>query len=168
MMLALAGGGISAMKMAGPLPPPFSLFLARRKRENGPCTVQKRKRRIAPAGGAKDGGRARGASSGYACLLPAAWCGRGFWWLTNGLSPLFAAANLVYDERKRPKGLRPPAFCYAETWLPPLRPGLPPDNQSARMFFGYFLSRKYHFAALAARMASVSSGVTLKRSPQMP
>ncbi len=60
------------------------------------------------------------------------------------------------------------SFCYAETKLPSLRLGLPPDCRSARKFFGYFLSRKYHFAAFAARMASVSSGVTLKRSPQMP
>ena len=148
-------------------PPIFSFSCQKKKRKravHGP----KEKKKDRPCGGAKDGGRARGASSGYACLLPAAWCGRGFWWLTNGLSPLFAAANLVYDERKRPKGLRPPAFCCAETWLPPLQPGSSPDCRSARMFFGYFLSRKYHFAALAARMASVSSGVTLKRSPQMP
>ena len=40
----LRAGEDTAMKMAGSLHPPFSLFLARRKRENGPCTVQKRKR----------------------------------------------------------------------------------------------------------------------------
>ena len=31
-----------------------------------------------------------------------------------------------------------------------------------------FLYKRPYFAALAARMASVSMGVTLKRSPQMP
>ena len=34
--------------------------------------------------------------------------------------------------------------------------------------FGLFAWFGNYFAALAARMASVSSGVTLNRSPQMP
>ena len=45
LLLALAGGRISAMRMAGQCTPPFSLFAAP-KRENGPCTVQKRKGRF--------------------------------------------------------------------------------------------------------------------------
>ena len=40
-----AGRGTARLCRAG-MHPPFSLFLARRKRENGPCTVQKRKRRF--------------------------------------------------------------------------------------------------------------------------
>ena len=35
--------------------PPIFSFSSRRKRENGPCTVQKRKRSIAPAGGRRTG-----------------------------------------------------------------------------------------------------------------
>nr|WP_326174724.1 hypothetical protein [uncultured Oscillibacter sp.] len=45
------------MMMAGPLHPPFSLFIPRIKRENGPCTVQKRKTR-------GRGLRGRGSGSG--------------------------------------------------------------------------------------------------------
>ena len=62
------------MKIAGPLHPPFSLFLIRRKRENGPCTVQKRKRRFQTG----DGGRAWGLAFGYACLCPQLGAGWGF------------------------------------------------------------------------------------------
>ena len=52
------------MKMAGPLHPPFSLFLARRKRENGPCTVQKRKRSTGERyGGAPNDWRETGMTS---------------------------------------------------------------------------------------------------------
>ena len=42
-VLALAGGADWRPAMAGALHPPFSLFIPRMKRENGPCTVQKRK-----------------------------------------------------------------------------------------------------------------------------
>ncbi len=65
--------------------PPIFSFSSRRKRENGPCTVQKRKRSIRPAG---DEGRGGAASAGYASLQSAAWCGRGFWWLMQGLFSL--------------------------------------------------------------------------------
>ena len=46
---ALCSGPSSSPHAAGRAGAP--VFLARRKRENGPCTVQKRKRSIAPAGG---------------------------------------------------------------------------------------------------------------------
>ena len=59
------------MKMAGPFAPPILSFA---KRENAPCTVEERK---------------RGRGCGTDCLLrkslPAAWCGRGFWRLMQGL-----------------------------------------------------------------------------------
>ena len=105
-MLALRAGGIGYQRWLVHCTPHFLFFFQKKKRKravHGP----KEKKKYRPCGGTKDGGRVRGASSGYACLLPAAWCGRGFWWLTNGLSSLFAAANLVYDERKRPEGFCP-------------------------------------------------------------
>ena len=76
-VLALAGGGDSAMMMAGSLHPPFSLFLPEGKEKTGRAR-SKREKEVSPCGGRGTGGRAGGASSGYACLLPAAWCGRGF------------------------------------------------------------------------------------------
>ena len=47
------------MKMAGPLHPHF-LFFFQKKKENGPCTVQKRKRSTPLRGGTEDRSRARG------------------------------------------------------------------------------------------------------------
>ena len=63
--------------MAGSLHPPFSLFLPEGKEKTGRAR-SKREKEVSPCGGRGTGGRAGGASSGYACLLPAAWCGRGF------------------------------------------------------------------------------------------
>ncbi len=76
--------------MAGSLHPPFSLFLARRKRENGPCTVQKRKRSIAPAGGRGTGARLNDwrSQNDY----PRAIGSHGGCSSLNGQAPLFAAA----------------------------------------------------------------------------
>ena len=73
----------------------FSFQKEKRKRAvHGP----KEKRKYAPCGGRGTRGRARRASGFYACLLSAAWCGRGFWRLSNGPASLFAAAYLVQGE----------------------------------------------------------------------
>ena len=53
-MLALTGGAAWQPAMAGSLHPPFSLFIPGMKRENGPCTVQKRKARGRGYGGAQE------------------------------------------------------------------------------------------------------------------
>ena len=74
--------------------PPIFSFPSRRKRENGPCTVQKRKGSIALRGTGDGGTRRR-------CFLrvrmsPARGVVRaGVWWLPNGRSSLFAAAYLA-------------------------------------------------------------------------
>jgi len=64
---ALAGGGISAMKMAGPLHPPFSLFLPEEKEKTGRAR-SKREKDVFHGGR----GRAESASVEYACLRAAA------------------------------------------------------------------------------------------------
>ena len=65
LVLALAGGEVISPLRAGPMHPPFSLFIPGIKRENGPCTVQKRKTRGC-------GLRGRGGESGIrqACPCP--------------------------------------------------------------------------------------------------
>ena len=66
---------------------PHFLFLVAPKRENGPCTVQKRKSAFYGGRGARLelGGQVR-------ISLPAAWCGREFCPWLNGPVSLFAAA----------------------------------------------------------------------------
>ena len=64
--------------MAGTMHPPFSLFLRHRKRENGPCTVQKRKRC----------GARHGLGRGQAGFLPADGSPRG--WAVEERSVLLA------------------------------------------------------------------------------
>ena len=66
------------------------VFLARRKRENGPCTVQKRKRSIVPAGGRGTGARLNDwrSQNDY----PRAIGSHGGCSSLNGPAPLFAAA----------------------------------------------------------------------------
>ncbi len=75
-MLALAGGADWIPAMAGSLHPPFSLFLPEEKEKTGRAR-SKREKEVCALRGTWDGRRARGASSGAACLLPAASCGRG-------------------------------------------------------------------------------------------
>ncbi len=53
----------------------------------------KEKRKYGPCGGTKDGGALSVPPFFYASFQPAAWCGRGVWWLLNGLPSLFAAAD---------------------------------------------------------------------------
>ena len=67
--------------------PPIFSFYSRIKRENGPCTVQKRKTRGRGFAGARK--RCFRFQEG---LLHAAWCERGFWWASNRLASLFAVA----------------------------------------------------------------------------
>ena len=43
-MLALTGGEVNSHEDGWSFAPPIFSFSSRRKRENGPCTVQKRKR----------------------------------------------------------------------------------------------------------------------------
>ena len=91
------------------------------KRENGPCTVEKRKR-----------GRAGRASVFYACLRAAAWCGRGFWWLSSRLPPLFAAAALEVAELVRlPLSIGRTA-CRGGNLPPVFRPPAPIDRPPRR------------------------------------
>ena len=88
--------------MAGAMHPPFSLFLPEEKEKTGRAR-SKREKEVSPLRGDEGRGDAQGrASVFYACLLPAAWCGRGFWWLTNGPSPLFAAAHLAVGGMRLP------------------------------------------------------------------
>ena len=126
--------------MAGSLHPPFvsglsaaalrrlasdtrlwaqSLFPSKRKRENGPCTVQKRKRST-PCGGTGDEGRARG-SDGFLRMSPVRGVVRaGVWCLSNGLSLLSAAAALALASELRHKlchELRPEADAGVEAFL---------------------------------------------------
>ena len=73
--------------------PPIFSFYSRIKRENGPCTVQKRKTSNAPAGGRGTGARLNVPPFFGEGLWAAAQCGRGGWWSSNRLSPLSAAAD---------------------------------------------------------------------------
>ncbi len=70
--------------------PPIFSFSSRRKRENGPCTVQKRKRSIVPAGGRGTGARLNDwrSQNDY----PRAIGSHGGCSSLNGQAPLFAAA----------------------------------------------------------------------------
>ena len=70
--------------------PPIFSFPSRRKRENGPCTVQKRKGSIVPAGGRGTGARLNDwrSQNDY----PRAIGSHGSCSSLNGQAPLFAAA----------------------------------------------------------------------------
>ena len=83
------------MKMAGSLHPPFSLFLPEEKEKTGRARSKREKEVTSLRGDGRRGDAQDVLPAFYASLRAAAWCGRGFWSLSNGPAPLSAAAGLV-------------------------------------------------------------------------
>ena len=77
-MLALTGGEDFSHDDGWFIAPPIFSFSSRRKRENGPCTVQKRKRSNVPAGGRETRGTGK----------PLVRLARGYFSISTFLSPL--------------------------------------------------------------------------------
>ena len=99
LILAHAGGERFSHEDGWFIAPPIFSFSSRRKRENGPCTVQKRKRSIWILRWTKD---AQGVlpvsrmSSARGVVLAGVWCP------SNGPAPLSAAATLAASEALPP------------------------------------------------------------------
>ena len=116
MFFPLPGGGLFSPLRAGGLDtsdgwfiaPPIFSFSSRRKRENGPCTVQKRKRRIAPAGGRKTGD-AQGVPPFFTNVsFPRRSLSGGFGGCRKACPSLFAAADAPINGPVGAAALRPP------------------------------------------------------------
>ena len=88
--------------------PPIFSFSSRRKRENGPCTVQKRKRSIAPAGG-HGTGDAQGVLPFFTNVSsPRRSLSGGFGGCRKACPSLFAAADAPINGPVGAAALRPP------------------------------------------------------------
>jgi hypothetical protein len=108
-MLALAGGGISAMKMAGPLHPPFSLFLLEEKEKTGRAR-SKREKEGSPLRGDVGRGDALGVPPFFMHVFyprRSASGGFGGWRMDLLLFSLPLTWYMTIDDRKRPKGFYP-------------------------------------------------------------
>lgn len=91
---------------------------------------------------------------------------------TNFLFPFPLKKGCIFRSRTRAANLaansimRPSSTAQHSSFAPPFK-GIKESHPSGMALFSTLVKSSY-FAALAALMASISSGVTLNRSPQMP